>query len=466
MGVDSNCSFVYPWLDLRLSALLPWTKPFFVSVELELRVSDVKQTVIARDLRRFLFWTVILTIVKLSHDISDVCSAVTYIRRWQQLFVHSSMTWFEVVGTASWTKPFFVAVECGAGFHVNKQLIMRILSILISVGNLNKPFSFLLNWIGFDVNKQPLWGFVGFCFELSSLIIVQPAMIFLMLLSGHVHGRWVPFVRLSMTWLRLSAPLPNKTLFRCPVEFDPGFWCKQTAGWRDSWLGMSSVSVLNCHQTNHSSVSRTTPNQPPKLIFLMCCCCHVHVCDSNRSFVYPWLIWGCRQLLHEQNPFSVVAELELGFDVKQNSSLWGFLHDWFWDCRHCFMNKNLFFVLLNWLGFDVNNSSLWVIRRFRFETVIHDLIWDCRLLLSRTTNCHSIHEVAVSVNFFVEPGFDVNKQLTGGILSMTWFEIVEHCFMNKTLFRFCWIGARFLMQNKQLIYEDSSVSVLNCHPQP
>ena len=161
MYVDSNCSFVYPWLiwlsallheqnpffrycwlsgfwcktnsslwvhpwlDLRLSAPLHEQKPFFVSVELELGF-DVNKQLIMR-IRRFLFWTVILNHSTPKSTIFLMCcSAVTYIdvRDRTNFFVPYPWLDLRIVGTASWTKPFFRFCWIEPGFDVNKQLIM------------------------------------------------------------------------------------------------------------------------------------------------------------------------------------------------------------------------------------------------------------------------------------------------------------------------------------------------------
>ena len=140
-----------PWLDLRLSELLHEQNLFFVSAELELGFW-CKQTAHYEGFVGFCFELSSLTIVHPSHDISDVLLSGHVHGRWQQRFVRLSMTWFEIVGTASWTKPFFVSAELELGFWCNTNSSLWGFSLHDLIWDCRHRFyeqnlfSFLLNW--------------------------------------------------------------------------------------------------------------------------------------------------------------------------------------------------------------------------------------------------------------------------------------------------------------------------------
>ena len=254
------CS-VYPWLDLRLSELASWTKPFFVSVELELGFW-CKQTAHDEDSSVSAFELSSLTIVHPSHDISDVLLSGHVHGRWQQLVRSSIHDLIWDCRNCFMNKTlFFVAVELELGFwckqtaycrgFLSPWLDLRLSELLA----MNKTLFVSVELeLGFWCKtNSSLWGFCRFLFWTVILTIVHPSHdISDVLLSGHVHGRWQQlFVRLSMTWFEIVGELASWTKpFFVSVELELGFWCKQTAYYEDSlspWLDLRLSELL--HET-------------------------------------------------------------------------------------------------------------------------------------------------------------------------------------------------------------------------
>ena len=222
-----------------------------------------------------------------------------------------------------------------------------------------------------------------------------------MLLSGHVHGRWQQrFVRLSMTWFEIVGTASWTKPFFVSAELD-----LVSDANKQLIMRIKSVSALNCHP-NHST---------PKSWYFWCKLVTYMGVDSNCSFVYPWLDLRLSALLHEQNPFFVAVELELGFWCKQTAHYFPPHAIW---CRNCFELKTLFSFLLELSCFEKKtNSSLW---GFRF------------LFL----NCHPNHSNPSHDIWCVVSGH-VHTALTSNCsfcLSMTWFGDCRNCFMNKNPF--------------------------------
>ena len=241
MGVDSNCSFLYPWLDLRLSASASWTKPT-VAVELELG-----------------FW----------------CKQTAHYE-----FVSSIMTWFwDCRCFCHWqqlNKPTF-SCFCwiGARFWCKTNS---------SLWGLSSLFQTFWTVIPTMVNKQSLW----FSDVICSAVTYMNKTLF--------SFRWIELgcqvLYPSTIWDCRTASW-TKPFFRFWLNW--GFWCKQTAHIMRirRFLCLETVILTIVHPSLWyfwwCVVKRS----------------RTWALINNRSFVHPWLDLRLSVPLPEQNPFFV-----------------------------------------------------------------------------------------------------------------------------------------------------------------
>ena len=130
----------------------------------------------------------------------------------------------------------------------------------------------------------------------------------------------------------------NKTLFFVSVELGVlGFWCKTKQLIISGFVGFCFWTVI----ANHST---------PKSWYFWC------VVKRSRTWALTAtvpsihdLIWGCRHLLHEQNPFRCCWIGRARFLINKQLIMRDSLHDLIWDCRNCFKNKTSFFRFC-WMG--------------------------------------------------------------------------------------------------------------------